>query len=154
MAGENRTLKQSVFSGLVAAAALAAVVGVSACGGSTAPSQPAPAAPPPAAPPATGANASPGPSASGSIKGIPFYQPSTVRSQTGTTVLLNSPDPVTKVSDYYVGVANSGGWTTVSKSITPHNGNLTIKRSGQGATISVAPSGSGSVITISTYPTA
>jgi hypothetical protein len=50
-------------------------------------------------------------------------------------------------------VVDRDGWTTVSKSITPHNGNLTIKKSGQGATISVAPSGSGSAITISTYPT-
>ncbi|MBO0875400.1 MAG: hypothetical protein J2P19_18625 [Pseudonocardia sp.] len=142
-------MKQGAFSGFAAAAALLAVVGASACGGSAAPSQP-----PPAAPPPTTANASPGAGASGSIKGIPFYQPSTVRSQTEATVVLSSPDPVTKVSDYYVNMVNSGGWTTVAKSITLYSGNLTIKKSGQGATISVAPSGSGSVITISTYPAA
>lgn len=141
-------MEQSVLAAFVAAAALAATMGVSACGGSAAPSQPTPAAPPPAA-----ANTSPAPSANGSIKGIPFYQPSTVRGQTDTTAVLTSPDPVTKVSDYYLNIVNTGGWTTVSKSITQYNGNLTIKKSGQGATISIAPSGSGSVITITTYPT-
>lgn len=52
----------------------------------------------------------------------------------------------------YVNVVNADGWTTLSKTITPHSGNLTIKKSGQGASISVAPWGSGSVISISTYP--
>jgi hypothetical protein len=88
----------------------------------------------------------------GSIKGIPFYQPSSVHSQTSSSATLSSPDPVTKVSDYYVNVVHTGGWTTVTKSLTSHSGNLTIKRSGQGATISVAPSGSGTFITINTYP--
>jgi hypothetical protein len=89
-----------------------------------------------------------------SIKGITFYQPSTVTSHTGDSAVLTSPDPVTKVNDYYLKLVDTDGWTTVSKSISPHNGNLTIKKSGQGATISIAPSGSGSAITISTYPTA
>ena len=83
-----------------------------------------------------------------------MYQPSTIRSQTSDSAVLTSPDSVTKVSDYYVSVVDTGGWTTVSKSITAYSGNLTIKKSGQGATISVAPSGSGSVISISTYPAA
>jgi hypothetical protein len=88
----------------------------------------------------------------GSIKGIPYYQPSTVHSQTSSSATLSSPDAVTKVSDYYVNVVHKGGWTTVTKSLTTHSGNLTIKRSGQGATIAVAPSGSGTLITINTYP--
>jgi hypothetical protein len=57
------------------------------------------------------------------------------------------------VSDYYLNVVKTDGWTTVSKSITSHSGNLTIKKSGQGATVSVAPSGSGTLITISAYST-
>lgn len=107
-----------------------------------------------ATPPATSATAAPTASASGSIAGIPFYQPSHVVSHTGRSALLTSPDSVTKVSDYYVKVVHTDGWTTVSKSITRYNGNLTIKKSGQGATISVAPSGSGSRISTSAYPTA
>jgi len=145
-------MKQSVFPGAAAAAAalLTAALGVSACG-STATSAPAHTAP--ATPTATSAPASPPASTSESIKGIPFYQPSTVHSKTDTSATLTSPDPVTKVSDYYVKVLDTDGWMTVSKSITPHSGNLTVKKSGQGATISVAPSGSGSLISISTYPT-
>ncbi len=139
-------MKQRVFPACAATAALAAVLGVSACGASTAPSQASSQVPshPSSAPAAA--------RASGSIKGIPFYEPSTVRSQTASAATLTSPDSVTKVSDYYVNVADTRGWTTVSKSLTPHSGNLTIKKSGQGATISVAPTGSGSLITISTYP--
>jgi hypothetical protein len=126
----------------VATAALTAVLGASACGGSTAPSHP------------TSPGASESAGATASIKGVPFYHPATVRSHTGASATLTSPDPVTKVTDYYVSVVNAGGWTRVSKSITPYSGHLTIKKSGQGATISVAPSGSGSVINISAYPTA
>jgi hypothetical protein len=91
--------------------------------------------------------------ARGSVKGVPFYEPSSVHSQTSSSATLTSPDPVTKVSDYYLNVVKTDGWTTVSKSITSHSGNLTIKKSGQGATVSVAPSGSGTLITISAYPT-
>jgi hypothetical protein len=57
------------------------------------------------------------------------------------------------VTDFYVKVAQSQGWTTVSKSVTPYNGNLTIKKAGQGANIAVYPSGTGSRISISSYPT-
>jgi len=134
-------MKESVFRGCAAACALAVVVGVGACGGTSAPSHPSSPSPPATA------------QAGESIKGIPFYQPSTVRSNTGTSATLTSPDPVTKVNDYYVGVVDAHGWDTVSKSTSAYHGNLTIKKSGQGATISVAPSGSGSLISISTYPT-
>jgi hypothetical protein len=130
-------MKRSVFPACAATAALAVVLGVGACTTTTTPSH----------------ESSPSAEAKGSLKGVPFYQPSTVHSQTDSSATLSSPDPVTKVSNYYVNVVNSGGWTIVSKSLTEHSGNLTIKRSGQGATISVAPSGSGSLISISAYPT-
>jgi hypothetical protein len=120
------------FQGFAATAALAAVVGISACSSSTAPSTSAP--------------------AGGSVQGVPIYHPSTVRSKTDTTATLTSPDSVTKVTDYYVSVINSGGWDTVAKSVTQFSGNLTVKKSGTGAHISVAPSGSGSLVSISTYP--
>jgi len=134
-------MKENVFRGCAVASALAAVVGVSACAGTTAPTH----------------TSSPKPQetaqAGESVKGVPFYRPSTVQSNTGNSATLSSPDPVTKVTDYYTGVVNNGGWTTVSKSTSAYHGHFTIKKSGQGATISVAPSGSGSLISISTYPT-
>lgn len=146
-------MKSRVFPRGLAVALLAAGLGVAACGGITSPGQPTPPGTAPATPSATGASA-PAASASGSIAGIPFYQPASIVSEGGGSALLASPDPVTKVSDYYIRVVDAGGWTTVSKSITSWSGNLTIKKSGQGATISVSQSGSGSVISISTYPAA
>jgi hypothetical protein len=134
-------MRQKVFAACAGAAALAAVIGVSACGGTTTSSHP-------------GAEATTAPSHPDSLKGVPFYRPSTVHSKTTASAELSSPDSVTKVSNFYVSVVERDGWTTVSKSVTPHSGNLTIKKSGQGATISVAPSGSGSLINISAYPTA
>lgn len=134
-------MRHSAFLWCAATAALAAVLGVSGCATSTTNH------PESATPSATeGATAS--------VKGIPLYRPSSVRLHTASSATLTSPDPVTKVTNYYLDVVRTGGWTTVSKSVSSRNGNLTIKKSGQGATISVAPSGSGSVIHISAYPTA
>lgn len=144
-------VKHAVFRGSVAVVAFVVALGVAACGGSTSPSQGAPTTAS-ATPSAISAAAPPAASASASIAGIPFYQPSQVTSQTGGSALLTSPDSVAKVSAFYVNMADSGGWTTVSKSITPYSGNLTIKKSGEGATISISPSGPGSTISISTYP--
>ncbi|MDR2984638.1 MAG: hypothetical protein LBV34_07325 [Nocardiopsaceae bacterium] len=104
--------------------------------------------------PSTTPNATATVNAKGSLNGIPLYHPSSIKSQTGDSAVLTSPDSVTKVSDYYVNVVNRDGWTVESKSVTAYNGNLTIKKNGRGASISIAPSGSSSVITISTYPTA
>lgn len=129
-------MKRKTFAIYAAAATLATVLGVSACGGTSAPSN----------------AASPTPTATGTMKGVPFYKPSTVQSQTADSAVLTTPDHVTMVSNFYVNMVQTEGWTTLSKTITPHSGNLTIKKSGQGASISVAPSGSGSVISISTYP--
>jgi hypothetical protein len=133
-------MKKSVFPACAAAASVA-IIGVSACTTTTTVTHPATPAP-------TG-NAG----AKESIKGIPFYKPSTTRTNTGDSATLTSSSSVTKVNDFYVNAVNSGGWTTVSKSTSQFHGNLTVKKAGQGATISVAPSGSGTLISISTYPT-
>jgi hypothetical protein len=133
-------MKRSGFLVCAATAALAAaVLGVSACSAGTTSMH--------------AAMVAPGATARESVNGVPLYQPSTTRTRTASSATLTSPDSVTKVSDYYVGVVHKDGWTTVSKSMTAYHGHLTIKKSGLGATISVAPSGSGSLITISTYPT-
>jgi hypothetical protein len=138
-------MKQRVFPVTVAMAALLASLGVTACGAAyttTTPPSHTPAATP------TGT-----PSTTDSIKGIPFYKPATVRTKTDASATLTSPDSVRTVSDYYVKAVDTGGWTTVSKSMSAYHGHLTVKKSSQGATISVAPSGSGSLISISAYPT-
>jgi hypothetical protein len=158
-----------MFFKYAAAAALAADVAVTSCGGSTTSSQAASSTSASASSSASSSGsesatasasasgAAPASSASAStsesIGGIRFYRPSTVVSQTGSSVTLKSPDTVTKVSNFYANLAGTGGWTVLSKSLTPYSGNLNIKKSGQGANIAVYPSGSGAMVTISTYPT-
>ncbi len=86
--------------------------------------------------------------------GIPPYQPSTVTSQaTGSTVLL-TPDPVGKVRDFYQHVIEQGGWQVVSQTAAGPTASFVVKKSGQGASIAVAPTPNGAqtVISISTYP--
>lgn len=143
-------MKHGVFLGGVAVATLAAGLGVTACGGST--SSQGAAATASATPPATSTRPA-ATSTSGSIAGIPFYQPSHVVHRTARSALLTSPDSLAKVIAFYVNEVDTGGWTTVSNSITAYSGNLTIKKAGQGAAISISPSGSGSRVSISAYPT-
>ena len=144
-------MKQRVFLGCVTVATLAAGLGVTACGGNTT-GQGAAATTSPTHPAAT-ATAAPTESPTGSLGGIPYYQPSRVESHTERTALLSSPDSVSKVNAFYVSELDRSGWTTVSKSTSPHHGSFTVKKSTHGANISIYPSGSGSRISISTYPT-
>lgn len=144
-------MRQGVFLRCAVAAAL--ITGVAACGARTSPTPAMSPATAPAMPTPAGARDPATASASGEISGIPFYQPSTVITQTGNAVVLKSPDPVTKVTAFYVNAIEKGGWNSVSKTITNYNGNLTVRRPGHGASISISPSGSSSLISISTYPT-
>jgi hypothetical protein len=85
-------------------------------------------------------------------RGIPNYEPSTVVSHSASSRTLHSPDPVNKVSAFYVDSLDKRGWETVSKSLTKYSANLTVKKAGKGASISIATAGTGSTISISTYP--
>jgi hypothetical protein len=135
-------MKQHKVPGIVAAAALAAVLGISACGGNSGSGSAE-----------NAGNVSPTAAAGQSMRGVPIFHPSSTRARTSDSVVLTSPAHVTKVTDFYVRELHARGWQTVSKSVTPYNGDLTVEKSGQGATVSVAPSGSGSVTSISTYRT-
>lgn len=157
--GGNHMMKRSAALG-VAAAALAGGLAAAACGGTTSPAGPGASSGAASSGTASTAGASTGAASTGaaggtgqSVAGVPFYQPSTTVSQAVGSVVLSSPDPVPKVSAFYVNAVGKGGWTTVSKSITQYSASLTVKKAGQGASISVAPgAGTGTVITISTYP--
>lgn len=144
-------MRQRVFLGCVAVATLAAGLGVTACGGTTT-GQGAAATASPTHPAAT-ATAAPTQSPRGPIADVPFYQPSRLESHTERTALLSSPDSVSKVNAFYLSELGGHGWTTLSRSISAYHGNFTIKKSTEGANISVYPSGSGSRINISTYQT-
>lgn len=84
--------------------------------------------------------------------GIPMYEPSeTVSEATGSTV-LKTEDSVEQVTKFYADFIEKENWDTVSETSSSGVGNFTIKKSGDGATISISTSGSDTLISISTYP--
>jgi hypothetical protein len=88
--------------------------------------------------------------------GLPNYQPSTVVSESRGATVLRTSDPIDKVSAYYINLIDTGGWQAVSQTVTGHAANLVVKKSGQGASITISsnPAGPQTLIVISTYPTA
>jgi hypothetical protein len=90
--------------------------------------------------------------ASSGIDGVPAYEPSTVVSHGAHSLVLTSTDSTGTVGAFYAAKLSGDGWVTVSKTVDPTHANFTVKKNGQGATVAVAPAGSGSSISISTYP--
>ena len=88
--------------------------------------------------------------------GLPNDQPSTVVSESRGATVLRTSDPIDKVSAYYINLIDTGGWQAVSRTVTGHAANLVVKKSGQGASITISsnPAGPQTLIVISTYPTA
>jgi hypothetical protein len=85
--------------------------------------------------------------------GVPNYQPSSVVSLAPGSTTLRSSDSVEKVTAFYLNVIHTGRWHTVSRIVTGESASLTIKKSHQGASISISPTGTHTMISISTYPT-
>jgi hypothetical protein len=110
----------------------------------------APAAPAPAAPTAQATPTAPS-SSSSNPDGVPTYKPSTVVSQAPHSLIIASPESVSKVSAYYSSAFSGGGWVIVSKTVTPYSGSFTVSKNGGGATVVVSPKGSGSTIAISSH---
>jgi len=88
--------------------------------------------------------------------GLPEYQPSTVVSESRGSTVLRTSDPIDKVSAYYIELIETGGWQTVSRTVTGHAANLVVKKSGQGAAITISsnPARPQTLIVVATYPTA
>jgi hypothetical protein len=82
---------------------------------------------------------------------VPTYKPSKVVARSNHQRTLLSSDPVEKVSSFYVATLDKDGWDTVSKSVSKYNANLTVKKSGTGASINISPVAGGSTTSISTY---
>ncbi|GLY66680.1 hypothetical protein [Amycolatopsis taiwanensis] len=73
-------------------------------------------------------------------------------SQAGGSTQLHSNDPATKVGAFYLDALAEQGWTTTSKYQGQHSTNVVAKRGREGVTVQVSPSGSGSSISVTTYP--
>jgi hypothetical protein len=84
--------------------------------------------------------------------GVPTYKPSTVVHRTKTTILLRSPSSVAKVTAFYVRRLPAAGWRIAHRNSTPFSTNLMAKRTGKGATIQISKTGTGTSISIVTYP--
>jgi hypothetical protein len=83
---------------------------------------------------------------------IPDYVPSTLVSEWPRSRTLQCPDPVDKVSAFYLDAADKGGWRTVAKTAGPYSAHLTVAKARTGASISIATVGLGTSISISSYP--
>ncbi len=148
---------------LAAAAVAVTAVGLSACAASggapaatptktvtqTAQASPAPAASKPTAAPSAPASR---PADSSSAGKLPDYQPSTVVSKSAYSIVLTSPDSVSKIGAFYRNALATGGWHVTSSSMSAYHASLAAYRSNEGVSVSVYSRGSGSGISISTHP--
>ena len=82
---------------------------------------------------------------------LPAYQPATVTGLRSSTV-LRSPDPVAKVSAFYVAALERGGWRTASSRLGGTSARLVARKGAEGVTITITPAGRGSSIAVETYP--
>ncbi|WML64865.1 hypothetical protein [Rhodococcus sp. AH-ZY2] len=145
----------------VTAAALAVALAVGGCGtDDTYPSESAQTTTetaPETTPPTGTAGSEPGqpgtePQVTEATGGIPAYQPSTLVSRSIGSTVLTTSDPIEQVGAFYLDFVDREGWQTVSESVTPYSTSLTIRKTGEGASISVSSGGDGTLISISTYP--
>jgi hypothetical protein len=88
--------------------------------------------------------------------GLPNDQPSTVVSESRGATVLRTSDPIDKVSAYYINLIDTGGWQAVSRTVTGQATNLVVKKSGQGASITISsnPAGPQTLMVVAIYPTA
>ena len=151
-------------SRIFAAAAVAVVAaGLSACAASggapaatptttvtrTAQASPEPAANNPTAAPSASAS---GAADSSSADRLPAYHPSTVVSESADSIVLTSPDSVSKIGEFYRNALAAGGWHVTSSSTSAFHASLAAYRSNEGVSVSVYSRASGSGISISTHP--
>jgi hypothetical protein len=83
---------------------------------------------------------------------LPRYQPSSVVSDTPGSLQLTSPDSVQKVTAFYDNALAQGGWSIVSSSKTAYSTSITAKRGSTGTSLSISSTGSGTYISLTTYP--
>lgn len=104
-----------------------------------------------ASPPASAQTSLPA-SGEASSEPIPMYPGATVVNRSTGYTLLRSNDSVSTVGSFYVDTLAKEGWQTISKYQGRWSVNVTAKRGHEGVTVQVNPSGSGTDISIATYP--
>jgi hypothetical protein len=115
----------------------------------TAPASPAPAVSNPTAAPSVPASGSVNSPSAGKL---PDYQPSTVVSKSAASTVLTSPDSTSKIGEFYRSALTAGGWHVTASSMSAYHASFAAYRSNEGINVSVYSRGSGSGISISTYP--
>jgi hypothetical protein len=83
---------------------------------------------------------------------LPDYQPSTVVSKSAHSTVLKSPDPVSKIGDFYRKALATGRWRMTSSSMSAYQASFSAYRGNEGVSVSVYSRGTGSGISISTHP--
>ena len=83
---------------------------------------------------------------------LPKYEPSTVVSDAPGSLQLTSTDSIQKVTAFYDDALAKGGWSIISNSKTAYSTNITAKKGSTGTTLSISTTGSGTYISLVTYP--
>jgi hypothetical protein len=130
---------------IAATGVVAAVMAIGGCAHNA--SGPAPTTSPTQAPPAQTASptARAGP--------LPAYPGAEVTRHLGGTTLLHTDDPVGKVGTFYADTLAKEGWRTVSRYLGDRSADIVAKKGHEGVTVQVSPTGSGTSISITSYPT-
>jgi hypothetical protein len=81
---------------------------------------------------------------------LPAYQPATVTDVRSSTV-LRSPDPVAKVSAFYVATLERAGWRTITSNLSRASARLIATKGADGVTIAISLARQGSSISVETY---
>jgi hypothetical protein len=87
-----------------------------------------------------------------STKTSPLTTSPTISTSTPGSLQLTSPDSVQKVTAFYDKALTQGGWNIVSSSKTAYSTNITARRGSTGTTLSISVTGSGTYISLTTYP--
>lgn len=90
---------------------------------------------------------------SGTVGGIPIYQPSTVSTKSDdTSVVFHTSRSITDVNAYYMKFLGNAGWNVLGHTATSSGASITAKQGDQGVTISIYPAYGGTSVTLRRYP--
>lgn len=80
-----------------------------------------------------------------------IYEPAEVIGRSRYLTILNSPDAVSEIYDFYVAELERAGWVTTSRVFGGASATLVARHGPHGATISINHTGIGTSISIGSY---